>query len=1205
MATSQQPLPQGTPFTLSLDQGINLDNVNENIYTFDAGAGAHLTNTGINRDDGITNLYATAATSSDSKVFYAPNGKQVTLNYSQQTVSVDGSALGSIGGYGLSARTTVPFGAVDFALTSSGTGLALVPGTSTGLTNAFQTTGAPGGGWIAIAYGNGLFVAVAQTTSTTAGIATSPDGITWTFRSTTAPGGTGWKSVTYGNGLFVAVAPTTLTTDGIATSPDGITWTFRTTPTPGGAGWSDVTYGNGLYVAVCNTASTTAGIATSPDGITWTFRTTGTPGGNWSRVTYGNGLFVATALTTSTTAGIATSPDGITWTFRTTTTPGGFWQTVAYGNGLFVATASTTSTTAGIATSPDGITWTFQTTTAPGGSGWLSVTYGNGLFMAVAFTTSTTAGIATSPDGITWTFRTTGTPGAGWIDVASGNGIFVAMAFASTTTTSILLFSTTAVNAYRVIEYNLTTKAILNTTLLATAFTNLPNYACLVKGHQMTFATADVAYIYFTGTTVNAAVFVSGVSKTAFSGTGKPSLYTGISAFKNGGTYIIGGICDNTTMPKSYYAASPYSSWTTINETSYLSTYENLNTASSLALNLIGIPSTLSTANWTTFGTKVSIATNGTVTTTTVTQTGLTIVPGDTYSGFGWASGRFKSTAATKFSPFVLDNAGTPVTITETVTDYQYRPVPACSIGNTAAQKAFIYGIGVTDQQGKNAKPAQVVWGGGVGAMPISEYGIDNTQPVTQWLDANGVYWVAVPMPNGTIELSTIGANTYQMFPISRDVIQLTDSYGTIVNTATGAIEVNSGSMCPSLVSDIYLNGTNQIAYQTNYVESNSADFGSVATVVGVGATAMTITTISGGVLLPIIVYQSASGTLFAKALYSGGAQIATDTTVAYVPNPNLPPPVDSVYAGGGVQMIGQSALQTINFADGDGFAQYYAGYTLANQYPISYQFFNLFGQLYGFDGQKIYRMPVNGGTAGTPEQIALAQGLTFVCNSPISAYFTSAFENAMYVFTGSARVDKWQQMTGESLVTSGVFSVRENSLYLQLSDNTILTFRDSLSGRLANVYTSQTIYATDLGTYFVNTATPSQSTLWSYYAGTGTPITLTWQSGFFGFGRNQYCRVTQWNITLKVADSTTTDITINYNWLTENTNGTETKTFLAGTYTTSSTGYTRLQLNPTQSLVWGSSLGIMCNKKVVLYEAVCYYTDGGVGMAVPSNMGP
>ena len=105
--------------------------------------------------------------------------------------------------------------------------------------------------WDSVAYGNGVFVAVASGGTTAA---TSPDGITWTPRA--LPSSASWDSVAYGNGVFVAVA------GGIAaaTSPDGISWTGRTLPVS--ANWDSVIFGNGVFVAISNTASTTA--ATSP-----------------------------------------------------------------------------------------------------------------------------------------------------------------------------------------------------------------------------------------------------------------------------------------------------------------------------------------------------------------------------------------------------------------------------------------------------------------------------------------------------------------------------------------------------------------------------------------------------------------------------------------------------------------------------------------------------------------------------------------------------------------------------------------------------------------------------------------------------------------------------------------------------------------------------------------------------------------------------
>jgi len=277
--------------------------------------------------------------------------------------------------------------------------------------------------WESVAYGNGVYVAVADSR-----IMSSTDGINWTAR--TAPGGK-WVSVTYGNGLFVAVSGSNLNNGNqIMTSPDGINWTLRATPNNNQYLWYSVNYGNGLYVAAAFGV-----VMTSPNGINWTIRTAAA-GNEWRSVTFGNGLFVAVASSGLIDGGLGgninrvmTSTDGITWTIR----PASFdaaWNTVTYGNGIFVAVAYS-GTAHRIMTSPDGSVWTLRT--PPVVNRWTSVTYGNGLFVAVAEGGTGFSGsdgiaennVITSPDGITWTGRNA--PGAPWQSVTYGDDRFVAV----------------------------------------------------------------------------------------------------------------------------------------------------------------------------------------------------------------------------------------------------------------------------------------------------------------------------------------------------------------------------------------------------------------------------------------------------------------------------------------------------------------------------------------------------------------------------------------------------------------------------------------------------------------------------------------------------------------------------------------------------------------------------------------------------------
>jgi hypothetical protein len=161
------------------------------------------------------------------------------------------------------------------------------------------------------------------------------------------------------------------------TSPDGITWTIRTSAADNS--WRDITFGNGLFVAVAS-SGTGNRVMTSPDGITWTSRTSAADN-DWRSVTYGNGLFVAVA-TTGTGNRVMTSPDGITWTIRTSAADNNWWN-VSYGEGLFVAYASS-GTNNRVMTSPDGINWTTRTT--PVENSWYAGCHGNGLFVVISYT---------------------------------------------------------------------------------------------------------------------------------------------------------------------------------------------------------------------------------------------------------------------------------------------------------------------------------------------------------------------------------------------------------------------------------------------------------------------------------------------------------------------------------------------------------------------------------------------------------------------------------------------------------------------------------------------------------------------------------------------------------------------------------------------------------------------------------------------------
>jgi hypothetical protein len=247
-----------------------------------------------------------------------------------------------------------------------------------------------------VTYGNGLFVAVGGDGA----ILTSPDGVTWTARTSVTS--YSLYSVTYGDGLFVAVGRN----GAILTSPDGVNWTQQTSGTSDGL--SNVTYGNGMFVAVGGYGT----ILTSPDGVNWTARASGTSNILYG-VTYGNNTFVAVGGDGT----ILTSSNGVNWTVRFLETSYIFTE-VTYGNGMFVVVGLSPLGGA-VFTSSDGVNWTER---AWGAIGYLyGVTYANDTFVAVGFDT-----LLTSPDGVNWTVQTL--DGIYHLyDVAYGNGTFVAV----------------------------------------------------------------------------------------------------------------------------------------------------------------------------------------------------------------------------------------------------------------------------------------------------------------------------------------------------------------------------------------------------------------------------------------------------------------------------------------------------------------------------------------------------------------------------------------------------------------------------------------------------------------------------------------------------------------------------------------------------------------------------------------------------------
>ena len=292
----------------------------------------------------------------------------------------------------------------------------------------YQSTSNPTGRLSAAAFGNGRFVTAGQYGN----IFTSTDGIGWLESRLTKFDNTFpyIESITYGNGLFVAVGDadsqdTVTPIPAIFTSPDGLTWTQRSTDTLafGGNFTNQDMYGVAFgsvggspgYVAVGSAGTIIT--STSADGSVWTLRNTPTTN-NLNGIAFGAGTFVAVGDKGT----ILYSTDGTLWNQATigVTTP--YFQAVTFGNGLFVAVAS--NGVVYYATNPTG-TWIKSATTIAGS---LGVTYGAGGGFPGGFVAVGYAGaVWESPDAISWTKVSTGVVVAGGLEaIAFGNNTFVA-----------------------------------------------------------------------------------------------------------------------------------------------------------------------------------------------------------------------------------------------------------------------------------------------------------------------------------------------------------------------------------------------------------------------------------------------------------------------------------------------------------------------------------------------------------------------------------------------------------------------------------------------------------------------------------------------------------------------------------------------------------------------------------------------------------
>jgi hypothetical protein len=250
-------------------------------------------------------------------------------------------------------------------------------------------------------------------------------GINWS--SIIGPPDIGYTDVAYGNGRFVAVANTGA--NRIYTSDDfGLTWAPRAAAE--NIQFRGICFAEdiGLWCAVG--LSGTFRVQTSPDGTTWTGRTAAAAN-QWSSVRRANGRFVSTAI--SGTGRIQWSTDGISWTLGTGASNTLTYWNVDFGDGMWIAVAAgSTSNINKLARSIDnGTTWTqyFSTTQQ-----FLGIRYVDHLSRWVLIGGDGTNRLKWSDDGLSFTNGTGVDDAVQWEKADFSSDIIVAIGSTSGTT---------------------------------------------------------------------------------------------------------------------------------------------------------------------------------------------------------------------------------------------------------------------------------------------------------------------------------------------------------------------------------------------------------------------------------------------------------------------------------------------------------------------------------------------------------------------------------------------------------------------------------------------------------------------------------------------------------------------------------------------------------------------------------------------------
>jgi hypothetical protein len=477
---------------------------------------------------------------------------------------------------------------------------------------------------------------------------------------------------------------------------------------------------------------------------------------------------------------------------------------------------------------------------------------------------------------------------------------------------------------------------------------------------------------------------------------------------------------------------------------------------------------------------------------------------------------------------------------------------------------------------------------------PMSWRGQDSYSGVTVYKLNNGQF------------VSVCTSSAPQFYEIAPGVLTINNmgAWGAITDLNSGVLHYNYSGYTPSF---FFNNSNTSDVYNVCYLKifdtySTSIDEGQVYG--DYRYVAAMATDVNGGKCLPYAwtAWNGQDMSYIGDYLsYSLGALSGIANNLqsngAYIYNANVPPGGDSIFIGGGINMLNAVAIQSQNYYG------YYLFSSGGGSNLLPWKFASVFivhGIYYACNLEYIYSITMSNGTQGTiqgtPSKVAYAIGMQYLCASPEKAYFLSSFDNSIFSFDGGQTLSKMLLLNQKPTVKGAVYVVRDNSLYIQTNSSIItvntapVQMTENTQPSTFSAYSGSYLKATANGLFFLcgnNYAT------WQYEAG-GTIIPLSYQSSFMSPGEFQTLavgRIAGQILCTQGLASGTINIVLKY-LLPDGTSGTTTVPLNMAIL--NADGYYRFSWNPdVQAYYMAISVGIQhtsTEQKIDLLELLVYY---------------